>query len=276
MYCTIRRAFARTLLVATGLVAAAGCGNDLPTASSPTSRAPVPEPRHETYYAARTVSGGPFNLRSGPGTTYGIVGTIGGNVAVNIVCQEYGTTVNGTWGATNVWDRLSTGAWITDGYVYTGSNGLVAPICSQMPAPGGITPGARGNDYPYANDPAVFDPNGCSADAWNFCKRNCTSFVAWRLNHVNGIAFNNAYRGVHWGNASNWGSAARSVGIPVDMSPRVGDVAWWSSNHVAWVAAVNSDGTVLIEEYNRDLQGNYNSPPRTISASSPSGYIHMN
>jgi uncharacterized protein YraI len=75
------------------------------------------------------VSGGPFNLRAGPGTIYSVVGTIGGNVTVYIECQDYGTTVNGTWGATNVWDRLSSGAWITDGYVYTGSNGLVAPRC---------------------------------------------------------------------------------------------------------------------------------------------------
>ncbi|HLL47386.1 MAG TPA: CHAP domain-containing protein, partial [Longimicrobiaceae bacterium] len=267
-----RRVFARLILLASGLVFAGACSNDLPTSASTRPAAPA-EPRLTTSgFAARTVAGGPFNLRSGPGTTYSVVGTIGGNVAVTIVCQAYGTTVTGTWGPTNVWDKLSTGAWITDGYVYTGSNGLVAPLCGTS----GIAPGVRGNDYPYVNDPAVFDPNGCWADPWAFCKRNCTSFVAWRLRQVNGVPFTNTYRTTYpdrWGNASNWGSQAQKSGIPMDRNPRVGDVAWFSSGHVAWVAAVNSDGTVLIEEYNGDFRGNYNS--RTISAANVSGFIHI-
>lgn len=73
---------------------------------------------------------GPYNLRSGPGTSFGVVGSVGGGVQVSIVCQANGTTHTGPWGSTNIWDKLSTGKWISDAFVYTGSNNTVAPRCS--------------------------------------------------------------------------------------------------------------------------------------------------
>ncbi|HEX8272737.1 MAG TPA: peptidoglycan DD-metalloendopeptidase family protein [Longimicrobiaceae bacterium] len=78
----------------------------------------------------RIATGGPYNLRSGPGTNYGVVGTIAGGTQVTITCQAYGTTHTGPWGTTNLWDRLSDGRWITDAYVYTGTNGRAAPDCT--------------------------------------------------------------------------------------------------------------------------------------------------
>lgn len=95
------------------------------------------------------------------------------------------------------------------------------------------------------------------------------------MNSRNGVAFHNYYGGVHWGNASNWGNAARSLGISVDNAPAVGAIAWWSTGygHVAWVEAV-SGGSVTIEEYNNPAgSGNYKR--RTISASNPTEYIHI-
>lgn len=73
---------------------------------------------------------GPYNLRSGPGTSYSVAGTIGGGVQVTIACQSTGTTHTGPWGSTNIWDKLSTGKWISDAFVYTGSSSRVAPSCS--------------------------------------------------------------------------------------------------------------------------------------------------
>ena len=93
------------------------------------------------------------------------------------------------------------------------------------------------------------------------------------MNSRNGVAFHNYYGGVHWGNASNWGNAARSLGISVNNTPAVGAIVWWSYGHVAWVEAVNG-GSVTIEEYNNPAgSGNYKR--RTISASNPTGYIHI-
>ena len=122
------------------------------------------------------------------------------------------------------------------------------------------------DDYPYKN--GAID----ALDAWYFYTRECTSFCAWRLNHNLGIDFNNYYGGVHWGNASNWGNAAKKIGIDVDMKPAVGAIAWWARGHVAWVSAVNGD-TVTVEEYN--WVPPYEYCVRTFAASAVSGYIHF-
>ena len=73
------------------------------------------------------------------------------------------------------------------------------------------------DDYParyknYAKDTVI--------DEWNFYNRECTSFVAWRLNSRNGVKFNNQYAGVNrWGHAKDWGMAAERAGIPVNDTP---------------------------------------------------------
>lgn len=48
---------------------------------------------------------------------------------VLIVCQTRGSKVKGTYGPTRIWNRLKHGGWVSDAYVYTGSNGRVAPNC---------------------------------------------------------------------------------------------------------------------------------------------------
>lgn len=75
---------------------------------------------------------GPYNLRAGPGTGYAVTGSLNGGVSVSIVCQSYGTSHTGPWGTTSLWNKLggaNAGKWISDAYVYTGSNGMVAPQC---------------------------------------------------------------------------------------------------------------------------------------------------
>ena len=126
-----------------------------------------------------------------------------------------------------------------------------------------------GDDYP-ANLKA--QARDAIVDQWNFYNRECTSFVAWRLNSANGVAFHNYYGGVHWGNASNWGNAAQQIGITVDMNPTVGSVAWMSGGHVAWVAEVNGDN-VTVEEYNWDGDGLYHK--YTWPKSHYTGFIHI-
>jgi len=71
----------------------------------------------------KTAAGGPYTLRTGPGTGYASAGTIAGNTRVNIVCQTTGTSVNGPWGASTVWNKLSNGKWLADAVVFTGTTG---------------------------------------------------------------------------------------------------------------------------------------------------------
>jgi surface antigen len=135
------------------------------------------------------------------------------------------------------------------------------------------------NDYPYAT--SAVD----QVDPWNFLTRECTSFVAWRLNHDAGVAFTNSYGGTTWGNAGNWANAARTVGVSVNTTPSVGSVAQFpagvdgagSLGHVAWVLSVGS-GTVTVEDYNYadayDGYTSYNYSQHTVNTAGLN-FIHF-
>lgn len=154
-----------------------------------------------------------------------------------------------------------------------------------------LTPAVRayatGDNYPYWDQCA-----GCHAtwkgdshsdvSVYGFYYRQCTDFAAYCLNARNEVYFVNSgsHAGITWGDAKNWGSAARRAGYAVDGNPAVGAVAWWGSGtygHVAWVREVNG-GTVTIEEYN------YGSPVwhedtlpyrKDGRDDPPDGYIHF-
>lgn len=131
------------------------------------------------------------------------------------------------------------------------------------------------NDYP-------------GSDSWGFYPFNCTSFAAWRVNRDRGTTsspyyFKNDFDGnstLDFGDAHNWNDAAISFGIPVDGNPRVGDIAVWeawhdgalAAGHVAYVEAVNGNGTINISEYN---WASLSYTERTVSSSGKS-FIHFN
>jgi surface antigen len=121
---------------------------------------------------------------------------------------------------------------------------------------------AAGNDYPYASDTSG------AADPWGFTRRQCVSFVGFRM-FQNRHAMSNVRE--HWGSAYHWDEAARSLGRTVTLRPKVGAVAQWNAGedsrfyaangaigtmkagsygHVAYVSAVYTDGSVRIEHYN--------------------------
>lgn len=123
------------------------------------------------------------------------------------------------------------------------------------------TPALAADDYPYKND------SWTTVDPWGFFKRECVSFVAWRMRQAgasrNGVLFKNywgtASNGLnHWGNAYEWDNYAAALGYAVNTTPSVGAVAQWNQNeggtgsfgHVAYVSAIAPDGSVTIEEYN--------------------------
>lgn len=111
--------------------------------------------------------------------------------------------------------------------------------------------GARqlGDDYPWAT-------GGYELSPLSYYLRQCTDFVAWRLNRDVG-SFTAPYRWAwsdltpNGGNASQWKAAWDAHGWTVSDTPVVGSVAWFGwDNHVAYVRDVNADGSVLLEEYN--------------------------
>ena len=156
-------------------------------------------------------------------------------------------------------------------------------------------------DYPNQFAPYCPDatPNSeCpqnTKDDWGFFNRECTSYVAWKMNQDAGTTsrpyfFSNSMRGGQWGNAGNWDSNAPKIGFLVDNHPAVGAIAQWEAadlksgpgGHVAYVEAVNADGSVNVSEFNYHLNHNFDirntvRPPRFIhithsAASTPFSY----
>ncbi|SNS68490.1 Transglycosylase SLT domain-containing protein [Asanoa hainanensis] len=69
-----------------------------------------------------------LNVRSGPGTGYAVVGSVADGAGVTVWCQATGTTVTGTFGTSNVWNRIGTGRWVSDTFVLTGHNGFIPGV----------------------------------------------------------------------------------------------------------------------------------------------------
>ena len=47
---------------------------------------------------------------------------------MTIACQTSGTTVTGTYGTSSIWDRIGSGRFIADAYVYTGYDGYIPNV----------------------------------------------------------------------------------------------------------------------------------------------------
>ncbi|MEV6796862.1 transglycosylase SLT domain-containing protein [Micromonospora rifamycinica] len=58
-----------------------------------------------------------LNIRTGPGTTYGIAGSVGYGATVNISCYTFGEYVSGGYWPSSTWDRITNPATGVTGYV---------------------------------------------------------------------------------------------------------------------------------------------------------------
>jgi surface antigen len=137
--------------------------------------------------------------------------------------------------------------------------------------------------YPYPHPPACTDGGACDADKWAFYRGQCTSWVAYRLNQLNSIAFTNSYGGKgRWANAVNWAPRARALKIAVNGKPAVGSIAWYGSTkaapdgHVAYVEKVNSPTSIVMSEMNYDSDNGF--WVHTITQATgdwPTEFIHL-
>src|SRR4051794_19103811 len=105
-----------------------------------------------------------------------------------------------------------------------------------------IVRGGRGgvslvDDYPSQWKNA---PQDSLLDNWKEYNRECTSFVAFRLDSRAG------FKMPFYDDAINWGPRAQKLGYKVDQTPAIGSVAWTSAHggHVAWVADVQGANIV--------------------------------
>jgi surface antigen len=125
-----------------------------------------------------------------------------------------------------------------------------------------ITKGRCGGGYPADAINGFGAHWGCNyaqdntIDNWGMYNRECVSYTAWKV-YASGRHM--PYWGGH-GNANRWDDNARADGIPVNGTPRAGDVAvahWGSLGHVMYVESVNPNGTINISQYNADYNGTY-------------------
>ena len=126
-----------------------------------------------------------------------------------------------------------------------------------------IIAGNNGNDsYPTTWRNAAQDS---MVDNWGMYNRECVSYTAWKV-YESGR--NMPYWG-GYGNANQWDDNARAAGIPVDTSPRQGDVAIKNSGpygHAMYVEHVYGDGSIYISQYNASLDGTYSEAIISASA----------
>ncbi|WP_166350161.1 glycoside hydrolase domain-containing protein [Phytoactinopolyspora limicola] len=101
-------------------------------------------------------SGTPLNARTGPATSYALVRTYQPGSTLSVVCQTTGQQV----GSTKVWNRLSTGAWVTDRYVSTPSTTGFTSGLPRCMYPGQVTANVAlnartgpGSSYPTKGNP---------------------------------------------------------------------------------------------------------------------------
>ncbi len=136
-----------------------------------------------------------------------------------------------------------------------------------------ITGTASASDtYDYASKCPQYPDQ---VDKWNFYTCECTSYSSDKMNE-HSVKLSNSYKGVKWGNASNWVNAAKAAKISYNSSPKHRDIAWFSYGHVAYVESVDSKGNITVSEYNYSPKFDYNT--RSIkkgSSSFPKYFIHF-
>lgn len=110
-----------------------------------------------------------------------------------------------------------------------------------------------GGGYPGA---WAFAPQDSIIDTWGMYNRECVSYTAWKV-------WSTGRHMPYWGgvgNANQWDDNARAAGIPVDTTPKAGDVAIKNAGyygHAMYVERVYDDGTIYISQYNAGLDGYY-------------------
>ena len=188
-----------------------------------------------------TGSPGPaLTLRAEPTAQSAAIGRRADGARVSIVCQTHGQQVSGTYGTTRIWDRVKSGGFVSDAYVRTGSDGLVAPLCKGATAPSAPTQSAKvkatiaaakamTGKYPYswgggnkfgASKGICCSPSGI--DDRNTVGFDCSGLMEYAFHQGAGLTVSSTSRSQY------------SDGPRVAISRlRAGDMVFWSSSSKA-------------------------------------------
>jgi uncharacterized protein YraI len=196
-----------------------------------------------------TSSGASVNVRSAPHTSASIVGTKANGATVTITCQTHGDTVTGKYGTSDIWDKIGSGGYISDTYVYTGSDGTVAPAC--------------GTTSTGCSTAGTGDPHTC-AQAVTWAKNHITtsyhSDYYRRCDHIVGLAYGFPASGSVTAYA-HWQAIPSSKKHAGDRSVPAGGLAFFSTSSAGHVMISIGGGTFV----SNDIHGNGTYTKTTIS-----------
>ena len=102
-----------------------------------------------------------------------------------------------------------------------------------------------------------------------YAGHNCTNYVAYRM-VSRGMSATRPWSGS--GDARNWGVVFAGK---TNQSPMVGSVAWWSSNHVAYVEQIIDANTIVVSEDHYGGEFDWRKIVRS-GGGWPTGFIHLN
>jgi hypothetical protein len=136
-------------------------------------------PSGTAFAATGTVNtaGSPLTVRASPGTGYDAWSSVADGASITILCQTPGSSVTGTYGTSTIWDMIANGGFVSDAYVYTGSDGYVEHRCA------------------YSDSPPRANPRSMnSAISWEFARLGSTAYENQCL-HFQAEAFGWSYSG---------------------------------------------------------------------------------
>ncbi len=102
--------------------------------------------------------------------------------------------------------------------------------------------------------------------------RNCTDWVSFRVRSTG------RYVPSGLGNAKTWDDRAPAYGYAVGSTPKAGAAAVSNSGfygHVMYVEAVNSDGSIVVSDYNRSGTGKYLVTTLSAATASNLSYVYF-
>lgn len=175
------------------------------------------------------------------------------------------------------------------------SSANTADLAGASGCGGGSVQAGKGDDLPWSHAPIL------TASPLGMFNRECVDFVLWRMNQAAGTTkapykfTNSNFRGDGQllGSANSIDSSGNFLyswkdgwdvkGWPSGKTPKVGSVVYYGPQpgnpygHVAWVKALNSDGTFLEEGYNIDLGAGANHAyyTRVVPNTAPTAFLYM-
>src|SRR3954451_24596783 len=102
-----------------------------------------------------------------------------------------------------------------------------------------------------------------------YAGHNCTNYVAYRM-ISRGMSATRPWSGS--GDARNWGVV---FATQTNQTPMVGSIAWWSSNHVAYVEQIIDANTIVVSEDHYGGEFDWRKIVRS-GGGWPTGFIHLN